>query len=452
MRAQNWAELRGGLLVKVAIVFTLFAWSTWYRELAPGQGDVRLLLLASLGAGICLVVALRPDPPRRTRWSAAAIVLTAFAGIALACIPLGYAEAALFFPAPILLAAVLFAPWSALLVAAAACLTVFAQPLFSPAQRLTHCTLYLLMGLLAMLPVQEMHASLWQAWGEAESIATLMRELRLRQEEVNRLNKALQVSNGLLKRSLREQALAQREAAEARHLKEQFATTVSHELRTPLNIILGFLEVMQRYPEVYGQVQWTPSLRRDIDEIQASAQYLSELVDDILDLARIEALKMPIHRVQTELLGLVREVANLVRRLVMSKPGVVLRLNVPEDLPTLYVDRTRIRQVLLNLLANACRFTDKGEIWVRATLADDEVVVSVADTGPGIPADQLETIFEEFLQSQSPALDEHQRAGKGLGLAIAKRFVQLHGGRIWVESEPGRGSTFHFSLPLAQKQ
>jgi CheY-like chemotaxis protein len=142
----------------------------------------------------------------------------------------------------------------------------------------------------------------------------------------------------------------------------------------------------------------------------------------------------------------------------MEKQGVTLRLDVPDGLPSLFIDRTRMRQVLLNLLANACRFTDEGEITVRAVLASEEVVVSVADTGPGIPEESLETVFEEFLQSGSPGLEAQHRAGKGLGLAIAKRFVQLHGGRIWAERRgngaPGTvtGTVFYFTLPLAPKQ
>jgi CheY-like chemotaxis protein len=125
--------------------------------------------------------------------------------------------------------------------------------------------------------------------------------------------------------------------------------------------------------------------------------------------------------------------------------------------PVLHLDHVRIRQVLLNLLANACRFTPEGEIKVELLPGGDEVVLGVSDTGPGIPAEQLETIFEEFRQGTSPELDELRSAGKGLGLAIARHFVQMHGGRIWVESrsDPANGQTgssFYFSLPLAEKQ
>jgi CheY-like chemotaxis protein/nitrogen-specific signal transduction histidine kinase len=262
---------------------------------------------------------------------------------------------------------------------------------------------------------------------------------------VERLNKALNLAYDLLKRTNTELASARREAEEARHLKEQFATHISHELRTPLNIILGFVEIMQRYPEVYGDMAWTPKLRHDIGEIQTSARYLSDLVDDILDLARIEALRMPIRREMTNLERLLHEVRDLAAQLVRDKP-TQMRVELHEPLPELYIDRTRIRQVLLNLLANASRFTEQGEIVVRARVEGAEVVVAVSDTGIGIPPEQLGALFAEFRQVESGS--QASSRGKGLGLAIARRFVEMHGGHIWAESEVGRGSTFAFTLPI----
>jgi len=222
---------------------------------------------------------------------------------------------------------------------------------------------------------------------------------------------------------------------------------VSHELRTPLNIILGFADIMHRTPEVYSLSRWPQMLRRDIAEIWRSARYLTELVDDILELARVDALEMPVRREMTEMAAVIRETTALAERLVGSRP-VKMTLDLPDDLPTLSVDRTRIRQVLLNLLSNAVRFTDEGEIRVRAELGGDELLVSVSDTGVGIPPHELGAIFQEFRRAEG----QEARGGKGLGLAIARRFVSLHGGRIWVESEVGRGSSFYFTLPLAEKR
>ncbi|MHB0876962.1 MAG: ATP-binding response regulator [Anaerolineae bacterium] len=454
-RRENVASLRHEMAAKGAVLFLLVTWAAWYRELTLDRVDVYLLIVASAAAALALAV----TAPAGASWAGRAQVFIAFAAVTIAYAGLGYVAAVPFYIVPVLMAGFYLGPLAAPLAAAAAAAAVALTG--KVADPLTLYTLLALVAGLMTLISSDTHTALWQAWGDAERAATLTREVRLRQAEVNRLNKALHVSNGLLKRSLRELAQAQKEAAEARHLKEQFATTVSHELRTPLNIILGFLEVMQRYPEVYGQVNWTPSLRRDVDEVQSSAQYLSELVDDIIDLARVEALRRPIRREQTFLSTLVDEAVHLAQRLLMEKPGVGLRLEVPDTLPTLFIDRTRMRQVLLNLLANACRFTDAGEIAVRATLGADEVVVAVSDTGPGIPEDKLDTVFEEFLQSGSPGLEAQHRAGKGLGLAIAKRFVQLHGGRIWAESRTNgggdgagavSGTTFYFTLPLAPKQ
>ena len=289
-----------------------------------------------------------------------------------------------------------------------------------------------------------------RAWHHDAEAAKLAGQVNARREEVNRLNKALRLSNHLLKHSNYELALARLEAEEARHAKERFATYVSHELRTPLNIILGFAEIMQKYPETYGTMQWTPLLRRDVAEVQHSARYLADLVDDILDLARIEALRMPVHREWVMIEELLHESADVAKRLLVGKPvQFVLDYAVGEQ--RLFIDRTRIRQVVLNLLANASRFTEQGTITLGARDSGQELTVFVSDTGPGIPADQIEAIFEDFRQADSGQAQKG-RSGSGLGLAIARRFVQAHGGHIWAESELGRGTTISFTLPRIPKQ
>ena len=447
---ENWTELQREISGRIVWLFGAATWFAYYVIVSRSDGDFTLVALASVGWLAAFGFALQARTAGR--WLPTALTLLAFVGICVVYGPLSYGQAAELFPLVATLAVVLLNPLPALLVAGASMYLALSPPLLSAATRQTQGLLWLLVLALLLMRQHQLRTALHQAWGEADHVASLAREVRLRQQEVNQLNKALHVANGLLKRSLRELTEAQLEAAEARHLKEQFATTVSHELRTPLNVILGFLEVMQRYPEVYGSVNWTPTLRRDIREVQRSARYLSDLVDDILDLARVQALKMPIHRERTDLRALLDEVATLAERLLLEDRGVRLCVEASTHLPELFVDPTRIRQVLLNLVANACRFTSEGSISVRAVLQQDEVVVSVADTGPGIPPEQLERIFEEFQQSSQGDLAVLHRGGKGLGLAIAKRFVQMHGGRIWAESELGRGSTFFFSLPMAEKQ
>lgn len=285
------------------------------------------------------------------------------------------------------------------------------------------------------------------SWRRSAEATYLAEQLRDRQGELNQALAQLRLANQLLARTNREVALAHLEADEARRLKEEFAASVSHELRTPLNIILGFADVMHRTPEVYGLERWPQMLRRDIAEIWRSARYITELVDDILELARVDALEMPVKREPTDMAGVIRETVALAERLLAGRP-VLMRADLPEGLPTLSVDRTRIRQVLLNLLSNAVRFTDEGEIAVTAEVSGDDLVVSVSDTGVGIAPPDIASIFQEFRRAEG----QESRGGKGLGLAIARRFVGLHGGRIWVESEVGRGSVFRFTLPLAEKR
>jgi signal transduction histidine kinase/CheY-like chemotaxis protein len=292
-------------------------------------------------------------------------------------------------------------------------------------------------------PRESILAWSWQRSAEATLLAE---QLRDRQAELNKAVDQLHLAYQLLEKANRDLALAHREAAEARRLKEEFAASVSHELRTPLNIILGFAEIMQRTPAVYG-VELPPMLRADLAEIWRSARYMSELVDDILELSRLDALEMPVRREQADLAAVIEDACNLARHLAAGKP-VKVRMSVPAELPPVFIDRIRVRQVLVNLLCNAIRFTDRGSVSVSAEVQGQEIVVRVCDTGVGIPPEELERIFEEFHQVQG----ERMQGGKGLGLAVAKRFVQMHGGRIWAESKPGQGSVFSFSLPVYRKE
>lgn len=448
--AYRWDEVRRELAIRFGLLAAGACWLWLFVELGSRNLDVILVSLL-LVAGLAFAIVPLAAQARPTLSSLGQIAL-AVGTVWIATEALGYRVAAVLMVVPLLLTVSYLAhriaiPLAAAIIALA--LSVSPEPLV-----LSRGTLALALAAtaaVALLQVTAFRSAMWDAWHAADDVLDLARAVRIRQEEVNRLNKALRVSNGLLKRSLNELALVQREADEARHLKEQFATTVSHELRTPLNIILGFVEVMQRYPEVYAGAVWTPALRRDVAEIQRSARYLSELIDDVLDLARLQALKMPIRRTRVDLAAVIQEACDVAGRLVVAKPRVSILSETPHQLPLVLVDRTRIRQVLLNLLANACRFTEQGVIRVRASVEGADLVISVSDTGSGIPPDELERVFEEFRQVEGEAGTGQPSGGKGLGLAIAKRFVHAHGGRIWAESEFGRGSAFHFSIPLEAK-
>jgi signal transduction histidine kinase/CheY-like chemotaxis protein len=274
----------------------------------------------------------------------------------------------------------------------------------------------------------------------------LLAEVRNHRAELSRTLKSSDLANTLLRRTQRELIHARKQAEEARRMKEQFAVNISHELRTPLNLILGFSEIMYLSPEIYGEVCWTPILRRDIHHIYRASRHLLELIDDVLDLSRFEMVGFTLNKESTSLEPLLRDTMTIAADLFRGSP-VRLELAISPNLPVLELDRTRIRQVLLNLLKNAQRFTSEGSVQLAARQANGEVIISVSDTGSGIPAEKLPYIFNEFYQADLSLRRSYQ--GVGLGLAISKRFVQAHGGYIWAESQVGQGSTFFFSLPIS---
>lgn len=240
-------------------------------------------------------------------------------------------------------------------------------------------------------------------------------------------------------------------AEEARRAKEEFVANVSHELRTPLNMIIGFSEMILHAPQVYGG-ELPPALMADIMAIQRNSQHLARLVDDVLDLSQVEAGKMVLTKEWTAL-GQVIEAAALAVRALYDSKGLYLRTSVPADLPAVFCDSTRIRQVILNLLSNAGRFTERGGVEVSVTYSEREVTVCVADTGPGIAAADQERLFQPFQQLDGSLRRTH--GGTGLGLSISKRFVEMHEGRMWLVSPVraaaaaggGPGTAFYFTLP-----
>jgi signal transduction histidine kinase/CheY-like chemotaxis protein len=242
---------------------------------------------------------------------------------------------------------------------------------------------------------------------------------------------------------LTEQALV--EMREADRLKTQFLANMSHELRTPLNSIIGFSRVILK--GIDGPVNETQT--QDLTAIHHAGLHLLGLINDILDVSKIEAGKMELTFGDADLTEIVRGVMSTAAGLVKDKP-IELITHVPENLPLIQADTIRVRQILLNLVSNAAKFTDQGQIEVSVTLLDDvdppEILLAVADTGPGIPPEDQARLFEPF--SQVDASPTRKTGGTGLGLSICRHLVELHGGTIWVESQPGKGSAFFFTLPL----
>ncbi len=235
------------------------------------------------------------------------------------------------------------------------------------------------------------------------------------------------------------------EAETARRTKEEFVANVSHELRTPLNMIIGLSEMIVSSPESYDK-RLSPTLLSDVRVIHRNSQHLSQLINDVLDLSQTEAGRLQLHRDWVNPQGVVDETLEVIKPLFQAK-GLYLHKEMPEELPAVYCDQVRIRQVLLNLLSNAGRFTAKGGATVRVATTDNALVFSVADTGPGIPEEERERIFEPFHQVQGGSGEAWN--GSGLGLRICQQFVELHDGKMWLESALLAGTVFYFSLPRA---
>jgi signal transduction histidine kinase len=240
----------------------------------------------------------------------------------------------------------------------------------------------------------------------------------------------------------RQLELRNREVERATEVKTRFLATMSHELRTPLNAVLGFATLLTEEPAL-GAKQ-----RRWAEHIREGGKHLLQLVNDVLDLSKIEAGRLELQRETFSVGTTVPEVISTLSPLVQAK-----RIKVASDVEGgLYVfgDRMRFKQILYNLLSNALKFTPAGgDVRVRASRQEDSALIEVEDNGVGIePADQRR-IFEEFSQLSS---SDGNSLGTGLGLAITKRLVEQHGGRLWVRSEPNRGSCFAFLMPLGEPE
>lgn len=248
-----------------------------------------------------------------------------------------------------------------------------------------------------------------------------------------------------------------REMADAAsHAKSDFLSSVSHELRTPMTSVFGFSKLIKKkmdtdiIPALDGAsrqaVRAAEQVRSNLDVIIAEGERLTNLINDVLDLAKLDAGRMEWNFDTGELPGIIAHVAAATTPVAEAK-GLGLTVDVAEGLPAIRLDRDRLVQVLLNLTSNAVKFTSQGGVTIAACLRDGAIEVSVADTGIGIAAEHLEQVFDKFHQIGDTLTDKPH--GTGLGLAICREIIARHGGRIWVESELGAGSTFRFTLPLA---
>jgi signal transduction histidine kinase len=249
---------------------------------------------------------------------------------------------------------------------------------------------------------------------------------------------ALAIQNARLFREIEEKS---RQLEVASQHKSEFLANMSHELRTPLNAIIGFSEVLSE--RMFGELN--EKQEEYSKDIHASGQHLLSLINDILDLSKIEAGRMELELSDFHLPTALDSALTLVRERA-GRRGIALHLSVDERLGQMRADERKVRQVVLNLLSNAIKFTPEGgRIEVAATPKGGLVEISVSDTGVGIAPEDREAVFEEFRQVGTA---DKKVEGTGLGLTLCRKFVELHGGKIWVKSELGAGSTFTFALPV----
>ena len=402
---------------------------------------------AMLGMAVMLVLYPLHRLLARHYWARAWLLVALWLVGGLAATAWLPASAPCLFTLPVVMAVLLLGCWPGLLTALAASALAAAAGLWGAAPftpeswAMAGATLW---GTLALIwlwlhPLEGILRWSWQRYDLARCQAERARET---QAELKQAVKDLAEGASQMARLNQLLGAARRAAEEAERAKAEFVANVSHELRTPLNMIIGFSEMMLQAPRAYGRLP--RALQADLAVILRNSQHLAELIDDVLDLSQIEAGRMALTREPTVLHLIVEAASEAIRPLYQSK-GLTLTSDVPEDI-LLLCDRTRIREVLLNLLSNAGRFTEQGGVHIAARVEGSQVVVSVADTGQGIAPEDQARLFQPFQQVDGSL--RRRYGGSGLGLAISRHFVELHGGRMWMDSRKGQGTTIYFSLPM----
>jgi len=463
------AQLQRESLKLIALLAGVFGYGWLLRNMPPNY-DVAAppsawigAVLLILGSAISFLM-----KERRLHFATHLLVWTILGAAVCAMLTFPAPETLYLFIMPVIFASVLLSPPAFLAVAAAAILAILTvdlsrtgTPILSGDRPFPFQSISLIVDSLSHntgLPLMIIGLATLSSWLSTRSFYTALawfwhayerarhneRAARDHQAELKRTLKALDEVTHRLERANYMLTLARDQAEEAQRLKQRFAQTISHELRTPLNLIVGFAELMTQSPEYYGG-QLPTSYLRDLNILHRNACHLQELVNDVLDLARIEAAQMSILPEETDPAILVEEAVSTARSLVEAR-GLTLQTYIEPNLPRLWIDRTRIRQVLFNLLNNAARFTECGSVTVSVCHQEGKVRFAVIDTGVGIATAEIPRIFEEFHQVDGSTRRQYE--GAGLGLAISRRFVELHNGDIWVESQLGKGSAFYFSLPV----
>ncbi|MBI4523656.1 MAG: HAMP domain-containing protein [Deltaproteobacteria bacterium] len=295
-----------------------------------------------------------------------------------------------------------------------------------------------------ILPVQEAHGFVTEvAKGNFRATINVPNrdEFGALADRMNQMGKELHTLYENQREATRQLQTLNEQLQQASKAKSEFLANMSHELRTPMNAILGFIEML--LDDLYGEIP--PHIRDPLVDVQVNGKHLLNLINEVLDLSKIEAGRMELALAEYSVQDVVDTTRASLQSLAAEK-GLELIAAAQETIPLAFGDGKRITQCLMNLVGNALKFTKKGgvEIWVEQKR--DKLLYRVSDTGIGIPPDQIEHVFREFRQVDATITREF--GGTGLGLSITKKFVEMHGGRIWVESELGKGSTFFFEIPL----
>jgi signal transduction histidine kinase/CheY-like chemotaxis protein len=283
-----------------------------------------------------------------------------------------------------------------------------------------------------------------QAATDHDRLQALLKTSRETQQRLAQTLEDLEHSNRQLSLLYDKNIALRKTAEEATEAKTNFIARVSHEIRTPLSMILGITESIIENEDVYAE-EIPMDLMDDIHVMRRNSEHLLSLVNDVLDLTRAEASQLILHKEWTDLAAELDKSAAIVSPLAQKKK-LELEVNTQRPLPEIYCDRTRIRQVILNLLTNAIRYTDQGKISLSASKDDDSLLICVRDTGTGIEPSDVERVFEPFYRGKGALRPD--TIGSGLGLSVCRQFVDLHGGKIWLESLVAAGTSFYVRLPL----
>ena len=301
-------------------------------------------------------------------------------------------------------------------------------------------------AVLLELILSQLHSNL--TWYHKRYQIALINEQVIRDNEIKleKLVNDLKDYKGYLSATNISLIQARDEAEQARQVKQNFVQNVSHELRTPLNLIIGFSETMINSPESYGEVNWTPDLRGDIECIYQNSQHLKALIDDILDMASLENKKYEIELSDVNLNAIIHEVVLITESAFRTK-GLYLETDLSAAIKKVHGDSVRLKQVILNLLSNALKYTSSGGVKISTTIIESMACVFVKDSGKGISEEDIDKVFDAFFQADKS--NSREDYGTGLGLSISKQLIELHGGEMSISSEPGKGTTVYFSVPLS---